>query len=85
MTMGMQVDNAGRRRHRVPGWLALGLTGLLTMLLGHWARPGADVVVVLAGGLMMVSAVFWARFWVSHRLMGPRRLIPTTRKLGQRQ
>ena len=80
----MQVGNAEKRRRRVPGWLALGLTGLVTVLLEHWARPGADVVLVVAGGAMIVSAIFWARFWVSHRLVGPRRVIPTTRKFGQR-
>ena len=80
MKMAMRVENAQRRPRRVPAWLVLGLTGLVAMLLGQWARPGVDVVLVAAGGVMMVSAVFWARFWVSQFLPRTGRLIPVTRQ-----
>lgn len=84
MNRGMGVENAERRRQRVPAWLVLGLTGLVTMLLAQWARPGVDVVLVAAGGVMMVSAVFWARFWVSQFLPRTGRLIPITRQFSHR-
>lgn len=85
MKTAMRMENAVRRRARTPGWLLLGLMGLWTMLLAQWAPHEAGVVIVIIGGVMTVSAVFWARFWVSHRLLGSRRLIPATKKPGQRQ
>ena len=83
MNKEMRVQNAERRPRRVPAWLVLGLTGLVTVLLAQWARPGVDVVLVAGGGVMMVSAVLWARFWVSQFLPRTGRLIPVTRQFGR--
>ena len=84
MKTATRMENAVRRPRRTPGWLLLGLMGLLTMLLAQWAPHEAGVVIVIIGGRMTVSAVFWARFWVSHRLLGSRRLVPAAKTLGRR-
>lgn len=83
MKIGMRIENQESWLYRLPTWLTLGLTGLITMLLAQWAPPEVDVVLVIVGGLMMVSAVFCARVWVGH-LLQARRLRSATRQSSDR-
>lgn len=83
MKIGMRIENHESWLFRLPTWLTLGLTGLITMLLAQWAPPEVDVVLVTVGGLMMVSAVFCAWVWVGH-LLRARRLRSDTRQSSHR-
>ena len=49
----------------IPAWVKLGGAGRGTVALARWVPVGIDAVLILAGALMMVGALAWARVWVT--------------------
>jgi hypothetical protein len=48
----------------IPGWVKLGALGLGTILLGRLVPAGLEAIPILAGVLLMLTALIWGRVWV---------------------
>ena len=64
-------------RPTIPAWVKLGAVGLASVVLAQWVPLAIRGVLIVAGAIMMLGSVIWAREWVT-RLLPRDQRSPTT-------
>lgn len=52
-------------RTTIPAWVKLGAVGLATVVLAQWVPAAIHGVLIVAGAIMMLGSIIWAREWVA--------------------